>query len=225
MTGSSNPNMQSSQPAKRTDINKVVAIGGIILTVIGLCIAVAACIVSISVPEIRDWLGLKSNSDPVTVVLPTDAIEPTATLGPCSDFMDVRFVNAPQFFQEPISTLENTPPSGEYMVLLVEYMNLQSQPIEAFYWDQTFKVAGQFDTATTDFVYYSPNYLVTSMYTVDHDLVAGCPDDINPGMWYSCYMVFDVDPALKNMFLVIQNDYGEYQNICTTYWKIPVDGR
>ena len=205
---------------KGANFDKLVAVISIILVFVSVCIGVFACILTISVPEIRNLLGFKDNTQPIQVVIPTEIAQPTPTLGPCENFIDVQFSAAPQFLQAPMTDWFPDPPSGEYMLLSVEYKNLQSQPIEAFYWDQTLKVAGQFNTTDGDFVYFSAHNLASGAYQSNHSGGA-CPDRLNPGLWNTCYMVFDIDPALKNMFLVIQNEFGYYANSCTMNWKIP----
>jgi hypothetical protein len=209
---------------KGPGFDKTVAIVTVVLAILSVCIGMAACIIAVSVPEIRHLIGLKDSSPSVEVIIPTEIAQPTATTGPCVDWINVRFVSDPQFFHEPIARLDPTPPGGEYMLLEVEYKNLQSSAI-SLYWDQVFKIAGQFDTTGTDFTYYAPNQSVSFFYADDHNIVQGCTDNLNPGLWNSCLMVFDIDPALTNLYLVLQDDYGGFTNSCTTYWKVPIEGR
>jgi hypothetical protein len=146
---------------------------------------------------------------------------PVRTSSSCIDILDVRFVNAPVFSKEAIS---GDNPSGEFLIIHTEYKNLQSQPM-TLDWYNCFEIAGQFDTSSKDFLYFLPNYSAAFDYAWDKDLSNNCSRTLNPGLWVDCYMVFDIDPALKNLYLMLYNlhtkDGQPFNNSCNNTWKIP----
>jgi len=110
------------------------------------------------------------------------------------------------------------------MIISTEYKNLQSQPMY-LYWNKVFEIAGQHDTSSKDFTYYVPNWSVTWDYAYDNDINENCSENLNPGLWNRCDMVFDIDPSIKNLYLVLYNlqteDGKPFNNACKTSWKFP----
>jgi hypothetical protein len=206
----------------------IIAVVGVILAFISVCVAILTCLITISVPEARKFFGLKDDPTSIEVVIPTEIIQPTPTNGACVDVLDVRFTSAPIFSKEGLPESEPVLPSGEYMIIATEYKNLQTQPM-SIYWDKVFEVAGQHDTTSRDFTYYVPNWSVTWDYAYDNNLGENCPADLNPGLWNRCYMVFDIDPAIENLYLILYNlqtaDGKPFNNSCKTSWKIPLENR
>jgi len=180
------------------------------------------------VPEVRKIIGLKNEPNKIEVLIPTESIPPTPTNGPCVDILDVRFISDPIFSKEALTDYEPIPPSGQYILVATEIKNLQSQGM-SFEWDQAFEIAGLHNANNNNYTYYAPNWNVTWNYADENALVENCTSTLNPGIWNSCYMVFDIDPTIDNLYLVLHNletESGQpFNNACKTSWKIPDSGQ
>jgi len=231
------------QPKEEIKLNDKIGI-------IGLILAMLAIIVPIANQEIRNGLGLEKTPIVSITITPTeptlveDTVTPSVTeknrstliqetpqelktvelLTPtstCKDYIDIRFFERPFSSTGKITTTThiNEVPNGIFLVLGIEYTSVQNQPV-SLGWSNSLKIAGQIDGK---WVYFSPDSDVTYYYGWDKfdSNSINCPYEINPGLWYKCYMVFDINPEITNRYLVLKDDFGFFEDSCKTNWKLP----
>jgi hypothetical protein len=212
------PSIHDSGKKQKRDTGTLFTVLGLILAVASILVTICACVAAITIPEIRDFIGLGNSSQPISVIFPTAA--PTSTPQPqaCYDFIDVHILDKPQTSKGRIASNGGTP-NGEFMILHVEYKNLQTQALTDFFQGSGFAIAGQYENSS-DWIFYPADFIMAGYYAFDNNLNE-CPNEANPGLWNECYLVFDIDPTLTNLYLALHSEYIDYSNACVTSWKLP----